>query len=191
VPVVIPVGFSQLTLRWALSGSSQTAEVVFGLNFADPADVQQVADSIPFNLNQVVSSSYTYVHAQARVADGAIFEKIYTDVGGGPAAQTPPNTCFLLRKVTSLPGRKNKGRMYLPGPSETSVDHTGLLTTTLVNSVNTQANNLLTAIAGAPPGGFGVMVILHNEFAPQPAPTNVDQLVCQQLVATQRRRLRG
>jgi hypothetical protein len=191
MPIVIPSGYAQLTTRMALASSTQTAECVFGVNFDDPADCVQVLDAWAAEIMPLVCSNWTYVYGMARVQAGLITEKIYTTAGTGGATPAPPNVAVLARKVTSLPGRANKGRMYIPGPLETNIDGTGLMTAGTIASYDSRFTNFLAAIAAAPAGGFGLMVILHNQSVSTPAPTNVDQLKCMQLVATQRRRLRG
>lgn len=189
--IVIPTGYAQLNVRMALAASTQTAECTFGVNFDDPADCEQVLDAWAAEIMPLVCSTWTYVHGMARVQAGLITEKIYTTAGTGGAAPAPPNVAVLARKITSIPGRAHKGRMYIPGPLETNIDGTGLMTAGTIATYDSRFNNFLTAIAAAPTGGFGLMVILHNASVATPPPTNVDQLKCMQLVATQRRRLRG
>jgi hypothetical protein len=191
MPIVIPDGYAQLNVRMALGLSTQTAECTFGVNFDDPADCEQVLDAWGTQIMPLVTNVWTYVHGQARVQAGLITEKTYTTIGGNSGNSAAPNLCYLIRKNTGLPGRANKGRMYVPGVVETAVDGTGLLTSGAIGGMNTQMAALLSAIAAAPSGGFGVMVVLHNQSVSTPPPSNVNSLTTQQLCATQRRRMRG
>lgn len=191
MPVVIPAGFAQMTMRMTLSGGQQTAENVFGVNFTEASAFQEVADFWANTLMDLVSSVWTFTHASARVQEGVVWEAAYNAPGLETASAVPPNVSLLWRKITDSPGRRNKGRMYIPGIPEANVDGLGNLTAGMITSWNTVGTQFLTAIAGAPSGGFGTMVILHEQTVPQPPPTTVDQLATQTLVATQRRRLRG
>jgi len=189
VPLVIPSGFAQINVVHALAGSTQTAECTFGVNFDDEADLIQVMDAWRDTMMTEIANVWTFVRGTARVQAGVVAEKLYSTAGSVSSAATTPNTAYLLRKKTAIPGRAHRGRMYVPGVVEASVDAVGLVLSTRITSLTNAANSLMTAIAGAPAGGFGVMALLHNSGAIPP--TTVDQLVVQQLAATQRRRMRG
>jgi hypothetical protein len=188
--IVIPPGNAQMNLRMALEGSTQTAEVTFGLNFDELPAFVEVADAWSTGIMNRICNVWRFVNASARIEAGAIWEKAYTTLGGVSAASITPNVAALVRKTTSIPGRQNKGRMYVPGFAEANIDGIGTVNSSVVTEWNGYLATFLAAIAGAPSGGFGLMVIHHNSPSTLD-PTNVDALILQPLVATQRRRLRG
>lgn len=110
-------------------------------------------------------------------------------VGTNGGASLPNNCATLVKKSTTLGGRRNRGRMYFPCPVEGEVDGAGTITIGAIGSWNTVLLRLL-------PGGgthtaFGVLgdaVVLHDSGSQ--TPTEVSDLGCQTKIATQRRRMR-
>ncbi len=102
----------------------------------------------------------------------------------------PQNCAFLLHKRSGLGGRKNRGRMYLPGVNEALVDDKGLMSTTAINGVNAAAAATLADIIAIE--GVERMVILHTQpLGPVgTVPTPVTTLLLDPVLGTQRRRLR-
>ena len=110
-------------------------------------------------------------------------------IGNNAGAGLPNNCSVLVRKSTALGGRRNRGRMYIPCPIETTIDAAGVFTVGEVNSWNTVLGLLM-------PGGtvhtaFGFLgdpVVLHETGSQTPAV--VTGLTCQNKIGTQRRRMR-
>lgn len=110
-------------------------------------------------------------------------------VGTVSGVNVPQNTAFLVRKQTTLGGRRNRGRMYIPGVPESWVTGAGVVPIANVGNVNTACAAL--GIGGSVHTAFGFlgqMQLLHQSGSQ--TPTEVVDLQCQRVVATQRRRLR-
>lgn len=120
--------------------------------------------------------------------------------GGLAGASTTPNVAFLVRKVIIGNRSSRAGRWYLPGVQEASVDEDGILSGTGVDDLQDGLSEFLTNTnnAGTPTTHASALVVVHLE--PRPVPplpdnrvgtfTPVQALVLDELVATQRRRLR-
>lgn len=111
-------------------------------------------------------------------------------LGSNTNAMLPQNCAALVRKRTASAGRKNLGRMYLPGIlREDLVSSSGKLTTTMQNNVQGAADGFLDAIeddaGGTQPNVSAV--ILHGDGS---TPTTIIALEADGTIATQRRRLR-
>jgi hypothetical protein len=109
--------------------------------------------------------------------------------GNSGLATVPQNTAWLVKKISGLGGRRNRGRMYFPGVSESVVDNKGELTSGQITALNTLVGSLKVGGSVHTAFGFlGQMQILHETGSQ--TPTEVTDLVVQKVVATQRRRLR-
>lgn len=114
----------------------------------------------------------------------------------GPANydMLPQNCALLVQKQTATPGRKGKGRMYIPGIlQEAKVNAVGGIDNTFLEDVQTQLDafaNLMNV------GDVAVdpipLLLLHNDYgSATPLPSSILALVGQSTIATQRRRLRS
>lgn len=123
--------------------------------------------------------------------------------GGQTTESGTPQQAYLFTKTTALGGRRGKGRMYVPGVSEPVVDMSGIVT-----PVFTAGNAAAGAAFLSDLDGAGIpMCLLHGPATewvlvdgqprrvpvagPVPEPTLVTGLAASNLIATQRRRLRG
>jgi len=188
---VIPVGFAEVAARISLTGDSDEMNCIFGIDNEAPfaqANADEVSTIAATFFRDVIGSSYTYTGATITVGNdggGIIFESVAGQGAGiGESQSVPQNTAYLFRKTTALGGRKGRGRMYVPGVGETVVNAAGVLTAARITTVNASASTFVIqlAISNNP------MVLLHSD--PLVAPTPVTNLLCQPVVATQRRRLR-
>jgi hypothetical protein len=123
-------------------------------------------------------------------------------IGSIVATAATPGTSFLVRKNTALGGRRNVGRMYIPGVTEIMQTDAGDLVAGTVASFQTALNTFL----GALTTDAISMYVLHGPATvwelvggqPRrvptagfvPGPTLVSSLTLQTHVAMQRRRLR-
>jgi hypothetical protein len=98
-----------------------------------------------------------------------------------------PNCAVLVRKTSGLTGRANRGRMYLPGMlSEADVSEDGTIGAGVTSAIQTAMTAFYNALLG---GAAAIqMVIFHT--LPGPSPTLVTGLIVENMIATQRRRLR-
>lgn len=98
--------------------------------------------------------------------------------------------CVLVRKNTGQPGRKNRGRMYLPGISEDGVDPLG----TVIEGYRNGWQSVITSFFSATLAADFIPVIFHNidslPAGPDDGPTDITSLTVEPRVATQRRRNR-
>lgn len=108
--------------------------------------------------------------------------------GAGQVAGDPvsPQVAVLVRKITAAGGRRNRGRMYWPGVSRTSVFSDGRLSSTELASFNTTVATLKSNLVAL--AQVADLVVLHSS-APF-TPTVITDLDVHPFVATQRRRLK-
>lgn len=123
--------------------------------------------------------------------------------GGNDTDAMPGNVSILIRKVTDGQRGSRNGRMYLVGVPEeaTTAADPNQLFDAYVGSVNDYMQDLLTEIDGDHPLNIGsydansvVTHITSRDSAGNPATGighTITRLVCQQTLATQRRRLRS
>jgi hypothetical protein len=146
--------------------------------------------------NDIVSSQYTLYQTEIRWNDGVTLDlRVALNVepkpfiGNGPAL--PQNTAGLIKKLSAIAGRRNRGRFYLPGMNESDIDTIGGISSALQGAINTKLGTWLTNIETVTLGAFDGMFILHSTgISGAPPPTKVTQLVVDPKVATQRTRLR-
>lgn len=101
----------------------------------------------------------------------------------------PQNNACLIRKRTALGGRKNRGRMYVPYVlPEGNVDNSGIIAGTRVTAIQTAADDFQDDLLAGDPGPSIPMVVLHSVSTDTPTP--ITTLEVDNLLATQRRRLR-
>lgn len=200
--MMIPDGYAELALEMTQSGDPNPYYITFGVNLtgtglsaSQAEEIVALWDTGP-GTQQVDTINFTGLRGVIGTSTGHL--PIYYpstgragSVAGGGLTQ---NTAALVHKVTPFPGRGNKGRMYVPGLPEGTVDNIGQLTTTAQSNWQTQLNSFLTNLGGDGVEGVTEMVILHTDSpvgGTTLGPTPVTALVIDRLVATQRRRLRG
>ena len=101
-------------------------------------------------------------------------------VSGDPMT---PQVAYLVKKLTALGGRRNRGRFYLPGVVESKVDGAGNVLGAFQTTIQTSMDDFMTDTGAADIG----VVILHSDGG---TPTDVTSLQVEPKVATQRRRLK-
>lgn len=189
--MTIPEGYAQVQHTFGGALVPTGAMVTYGINHTLYGDEgQDAADFLYTTFQGAIMGrlSVDLFHTACIVKygpdeDGPTFEHLESDNGGQSGSAMPPNVAYLIKKGTASGGRRNRGRMYLPGVAEANVDDTGLL------------NSVFLAAAGADFASFiGFltaellpMVILHDGPG---APTVVTSFQLDARAATQRRRLR-
>lgn len=187
MPLVIPTGFSQITLDFRIPapGGSKVASTTFGVG-APPAasDLTTICDQWALTVWSLLGSDQcTFLGGSMRDALFT-YEDVRSEDGTKTLELPPPNVTLLVKKVTNGAGRKNRGRMYPPGMVyETTYDATGQMSesdagdyTDILDDFRQWCND----------EGYD-MHILHTD---ETAPTAVQNLVADRTAATQRRRLR-
>ncbi len=122
---------------------------------------------------------------------GTEFHQIGSDAPGDVAGDLLASQCGLIRKVTVLGGRANRGRIYVPFPSEAANAADGSQTVGYLASLADLRDVMAGFMTIVGVGGTGtlVQVLFHRADS---SVTRVDDLVPQVGWATQRRRmLRG
>lgn len=163
------------------------------------ADVDEAQDeynqafngATPLHGSEVTIGPFTIRYRKA----GAEFvvEGTASDVSGSGDSAATINTALLLRKVTALGGRKNRGRMYIPGPKETALDAGGFLVGTYLPDQEAAVASYLSGLRATL--WFDEPYLFHSYDTaappvPLPAPTEITALHFQNRAATQRRRMR-
>lgn len=192
----IPAGHALLKFRIRLGGDPEMMICTLGVETTAASAADRVAvansamDSWGDNILPLQSNFYALngVDAVFGSASGDI-PVSSTDAerfGGNADGAIPQNTAILVKKVTGLGGRRNRGRMYIPGLTQEDVDNAGMLASARLAAWGTAVNNFLLGIES---GSFmDRAVVFHSSGDLTPA--IVEDLVVDARVATQRRRLR-
>jgi hypothetical protein len=166
-----------------------------GLASVTQTNVQNLQAAFYDSVKAFVSTQYQITQTEIKYRIGVGEElsvAIWVETQGmsDVSLAVPQNTSYLIQKRSGTAGRRNRGRLYLPGVAEGNVDHKGLLTSATVSTINTALSGWLAKFATTI-GFVDSMVILHSSgISATPAPTVVNALVVDPVVATQRRRLR-
>ena len=189
--MTIPAGFGQISVVHVGGGIENEAIWTIGFDNNAGDTAADIADLIQTNLGtgdylDLLSSSVDVTSVRVKLgpdATGPTAESppVGTGTIGGNAA--PPNLAVLVHKNTSLGGRHGRGRLFMPGLAEASLDANGLLTSAYRGTCETFWI------------GFGAFMILnslppHLLHADAVSPTAIDSLTVDLRLATQRRRLR-
>lgn len=192
---LIPIGFIEATAKFTIANSPNTAQVVTGHenvgSLSAAAAAQVLYEDIwgaatGFRSVMTNEITLTQVEVRSKIDAGdptvAAFSGTLLGLQGGVAV--PAQVTYLVQKISGFAGRRNRGRMYIPGAPETTVNSGGFLTGTQTGLLATAAANFFTACntEGLP------LVILHTE--PPDTATDVVLLAASNKVATQRRRVR-
>lgn len=188
--MIIPVGFAQVTHFFGGTALPEGAAITYGIDQEPTFDPALVAASVHDIFGtEVVPGLSSAVRLERTLvkfgptSTGASGEWVENIAGTGNAATAPPNVALLVRKKTLLGGRTGRGRFYLPGVPEESIQVSGVLDSSTVAAFQSRVDAFLTALDtyGAP------MQLLHSASSDA---TPVISLVVDGRVATQRRRLR-
>jgi len=182
-----PAGFQAVVVHYACGDDiADETEVTFGcaLPAFDLTNVNVLA-SIFFDDFKACLNNSCDIRRLVATDSGLISIEATTAAVTGTfsGTQMTPNVAYLLRKVTASGGRRNRGRMYLPGVNEGNVDGTGAVDGTAIGKLNTAGSDFITDTGAADIGLF----ILHSDGG---TPTEITSFVASPKVATQRRRLR-
>lgn len=190
MPIIIPNGYAQFTLEWGGVALPEGAATVFGTE-VEPGDTptalaEGVSALVETTLLTVMSTEVTLVSVVCKKGptDTGPFARVAAGVAGDQAGDpVSPAVSVLVSKQTASGGRKNRGRMYLPGLREANVSSGGVISSTNRTAWQAAVDDFFDGL------GLGLipMVILHTSNV---APTPVTALSVQSVVATQRLRQR-
>lgn len=207
-PLVIPVGFGEARFVFSLVGDARPLNVTVGFEAVAGdtlADGQTALNDMEGDFWADVLSAdpsqwapdYTYLGATATFngSDSGKVEIVAprAETGTGTNASLPQNCALLVQKRTGLGGRKGRGRFFMPPVrlDEGSVAPNGQIDSAAVTVEQGLWDTWMGHADGS--GGQYRIVILHHDnpvVGPVPAPTNILSLVVENLIGTQRRRLR-
>jgi hypothetical protein len=208
----IPAGYAVASLQWTCQGDTEKMVCTLGLDVLSassptPTEVAALVSTAWLQAwtPAMLSSLYTFVGTSVtfgpQPGEGPSAEDVEASVGTLGVAPLTSNTALLVKKLTALGGRRNRGRMYLPGGylGEVDVDQNGFVTA--ANTAILQARMVSFYNALVTPAPTLQPVILHQgerlnpgvrpaQFGPAPPPTPMTSFSVQRQVATQRRRMR-
>ncbi len=193
--MIIPTGFSQISLIFGGAGLPTGGAVVYGVENTDdqpPVDICLLArDLWDENIRPDVSSGVVLQKVQVKNGPnttGGFAEITSSLAGGATGAACTPQVAILVKKVTGIGGRQNRGRLYHPGVLEAAVNNDGFLVPANLATLQTDYSNWWDA------HGLGSnipMVLLHAPGgSSDDTPTAIETLTVQAQVGTQRRRNR-
>lgn len=183
----IPPGFSQVAVELQYILRPKPWYVTFGVDAAPgEVDASGILTAFRNAWQSSFDTSTTIVGLQMwDMANKVAATGPYAG-SAGAGTYGPPNCAVLLKKRTTMIGRRHRGRIFMPMIASQSVhiQESGQLDTAFVTATQTKCNTWMTALGT---GGWG-MTINHNDSALPP--TSVVQLIVDPVIATQRRRLR-
>ncbi len=198
--LIIPAGHGQVIHQLSLANDPEPMAVTFGVKFDGqaPTNAQTTVEDLhtifASTLFSIPHSSYRFEQTEMRFVVAELGEpQVVVEVNPiqatGSANPLPQNCAALFHKRSNVTGRRNRGRLYLPGLSEGAVDPAGRLNSGEVTAYGGLANDWLNAVRLTE--SIADMVILHSDgISSAPAPTVVSSITVDPVIATQRRRLR-
>lgn len=195
VPIDLPIGYMQVTLHHTNPSAEGEEVVTMGIDVRTVEDpVQDVLQAIGVawitNVVEEMHSSMLYIGATAQYQEDTGLRSLEATAsagGAGSGTQLPPQVALLVQKRTGFAGKKNRGRMFVPGLPAEHLDGTdkGLVTAFALSVWQPALSAFLTGIQAE----SAFMVILHQEPNTDP-PRLVTSLVVADRIATQRGRMR-
>lgn len=188
--MIIPVGFGQATIIYAGTQVPTGAVNTFGFANTGGASPLICATAIELiwstNIMPVLNDDVELSDILIKLGPNATGPTATSgpgDPGGDVGPGATPQVAYLVQKHTGLGGRKGRGRWFIPGVDEESVDQQGLVAAGMVTALQTGVGDTLTDLGTADLP----MALLHNDAT---TPTLVTDLIVSQTVATIRKRVR-
>lgn len=200
---VIPPGFAEVGIQFKHNSDPDPWYVTFGIDtsaytFGYPSMATACGQNWMNTVGIFLSADVRMTGVRLTVGqDGPDNLTIFVPMEiVGPASydMLPQNCALLVQKQTPQPGRKGKGRLYIPGVlQENKVNAVGGIDGTFLTDFQTQLDAFLTIMNEGEPGLDPLpLYLLHNNYgAATPLPSSIVALVGQSTIATQRRRLRS
>lgn len=199
--LVIPPGTGQASVEMRNDGDPEPWYVTFGVDLTDVGgDYQLAALSLTSTFALTIGLQ---LHTSTKVTgcnllvgqDGPdrLVVRYNTSIAGtSTAAMLPQNCAALYDKTTGRAGRRGKGRFFVPNIlKEADVSQVGVIDSSALADLQIQADAFLTRLAEPEPSQVATpMVLLHNTGPGSTLPDEVTRLNVQNVISTQRRRLR-
>ena len=193
--MIIPVLHAQANIRFTGIAVPTGAEITLGLNHelwtqdATAAAIQVLEKFQATAMRAVISSSVTIDSCKVKFGPNDVGQEGVTSnplAGTASGSTSGPGISYLIRKNTGFGGRTGRGRLYLPGVTETAHLEGGMIPAATVTSVNTAFESFRSALVTL---GL-VPTLLHAAGSPVTLPRPITSFTCDSKTATQRRRLR-
>lgn len=194
MPFVIGNGTAQLRIVFRLTTDPEDMVATLGLVASaafTSGELTAIYDALADNLTPILSEDYEFrgYRVTGKSDAGAPYDEEFfsTATGATVASVLPQNCAVLVQKRTGVPGRPNRGRMYLPGvATEASVAPNGIIESSALAGFQAAMNSLYTDLTDGAATGIADLAVLH----PAGTHTVITALVVDDTIATQRRRLR-
>jgi hypothetical protein len=194
----VPQGYAEVAFRQIQSGDNEEMLCTIGLavdqlEAMSQAGAEAIANAWSNTIRTVQTTELAFRGCYVNMGPDGLGMRYVVDRNVAGGVNMPPcvqNTAVLLKKSTALGGRRNRGRMYVPGIPEGKVFGNGQMVGVDHAAWNTQAINLRAELAAL--SFVGECVIFHTTVAGAEgiAPTAIVSMSADTRVATQRRRLR-
>lgn len=204
---VLPIGFCSVEFRHLPNYTSKEQTCSIAFDIAAPpftqGNAEEITDVYEGVWGSMGSAGIVFTGIRVTVAVDAFEPLIFeTSRAGAPSdASTllPPNCAILIDKNTNRAGRRNRGRMFVPGAGEDETEASGALTAPSLVRWTEYADGVF-GLADGPTTNLGDAVILHSyvwtgDVDPGPpvgfpVPTVITSLTVDPMIGTQRRRMR-
>jgi hypothetical protein len=131
----VPQGFAEVAFRTAQVGDQEEMLCTIGISLDEASIISQagvaaIADTWSAAIRPMMSQETTFRGVFVNLGpdgQGLRFVEERNLVGGLNLPPVPNNTAVLLKKQTAVGGRRNRGRMYVPGLPEGKVNGAGVL----------------------------------------------------------------
>lgn len=211
VTKVLPFGFADVSCFINVTGDPEPMAQTFGVDVDvegtwTDANTLALLEAWRESLKPIFPPSCTLGGIRVRVAqavgDPLVFENTSVEAGtDAEGTRLPQNCAMLVLKRSTQGGRRNRGRLYVPGLlPESAVSNIGVITPASVAIFQGFFTTWRNTFTPTNPANVSAMVLLHSYSWDEPtdpgpppgfpAPTAVSALEVQGLIATQRRRLR-
>lgn len=188
--MIIPVGFIQFTMNFGGNGLANPGAVIFGASNTLPMDAQTAATNAAAlwseHIMPVLNDDVQFTGCLAKLGPNSTGQSAFestADNGGVSSTGATSNVAYLVHKNSSIGGRHGRGRMYLPGVTESSVGSDGSVDSAIRGDIQTAVDAWLSDMDI----GNLTVYLLHTDAT---SPSSVESLTVDARAATQRRRMR-
>lgn len=193
--VQIPPGFATFAVEHWLVNYPRPAVCVWGLDYpagvGDPVlAANQIQSAYIAAFAPGIDSNVIIRSSRLTLGQDASDPIVATATTSGPGTavrdSTAPALAVMLDLHTSLGGRRNRGRKYVPwAANDTAVSEQGAIEGGTVTAWNTRGATWISNLAAMDVG----LVVLHGTgSSPVPAPTPVTSITTNPVIRTQRNR---
>jgi len=200
--IVIPTGYAQVTYNWKHSASDRRWSTVLGTdhNGATAGEIEQTFEQAWVEqLSSIQDNSITLESITVRMGPNSgstpgLSVELPVGLNGDESIQGVSANCtVLVKKLTAVGGKANRGRNYWPGfLAETMVDEVGAIDPVTRDSFQGFFGDFFGALGSGNAGSTEPcpVVILHDAESPSSTPQPVVAILVDSIIGTQRRRIR-